>query len=202
MIESKLAFLLASLKRASGLSFSVGVSESASPKEEGFSYRKLFRHTKWALGFRAIMGDELVLFYDDLALQQKNFGKVDENDFKDISYAVLYGKEEEAKEMVDRLLDNVFSLRFKDSYLLVLNTLLDALLKSCIALDQLYGQYKTHMDLISELYAKKGKEGTVYSSLTSSPRLSRSIAASVASESMGLLPAWFNTSNPITKILP
>lgn len=160
LIESKLAFLLASLKRASGLSFSVGVSESASPKEEGFSYRKLFRHTKWALGFRAIMGDELVLFYDDLALQQKNFGKVDENDFKDISYAVLYGKEEEAKEMVDRLLDNVFSLRFKDSYLLVLNTLLDALLKSCIALDQLYGQYKTHMDLISELYAKKGKEGT------------------------------------------
>ena len=27
-------------------------------------------------------------------------------------------------------------------------------------MDQLYGQYKTHMDLISELYAKKGKEGT------------------------------------------
>lgn len=159
-LEGKLSFVLAKIKRSCGLSFSCAVSESSHMGEEGFSYRRLFRHTKWSLEYRTIMGEGLLLFYDDLALRQAGLGKVDDNDFKNIGYALLYGKKEEAKELSRKLIEKLGNIDYKDSYSLIINNLFDSVLKSCIALDKLYATYRPHVALINELYSKKGLEST------------------------------------------
>lgn len=106
------------------------------------------------------MGEGLLLFYDDLALRQAGLGKVDDNDFKNIGYALLYGKKEEAKELSRKLIEKLGNIDYKDSYSLIINNLFDSVLKSCIALDKLYATYRPHVALINELYSKKGLEST------------------------------------------
>ncbi len=157
-LEPILSTILAKVKRSSSLSFSCAVSEIASSSEESLSYRKLFRHARGALEYRTIMGKNIVLFYEDLAFKEKKIGKVDDNDYKSIGSALLYGKKEEAKERTRKLIENISKIDFRDSYLLILNDLMASLLKGCIAIDKLYESYHSHIDLINELYSKKGKD--------------------------------------------
>lgn len=160
-LEPNISTILAKVKRKCLMSFSCAISEIKNTNEEGLSYRKMFRHTVWALEYRTVMGKGLVLFYEDLAVKDKTIGKVDDNDLKNIGYALLYGKKEEAKELTNKLLDNISKIEFRDSYLLILNNLLGSLLKSCVAIDKLYETYHSHIDLINELYSKKGKESVI-----------------------------------------
>jgi hypothetical protein len=67
--------------------------------------------------------------------------KIDENEFKAVSYAILYGKRDDAVEAVDKMIDTITSIEYKDSYFLIVNNLLDSILKSCVAIDKLYSSY-------------------------------------------------------------
>lgn len=159
-LERRLSALIASIKRNLGLSFSCAISElDSDQKDPSFSFRKLYRHCLWALEYRTIMGEGLVLFYKDLANYGKSIGKVDENDYKDIANALLYGKKEEAMRLIAALIERVSTPEYKDSYFLILNNLFDAILKSCIAIDRFYDGYKSHLSLVNDLYQRKGKEG-------------------------------------------
>lgn len=157
-LELPLSTILAKLKRACFIPFSCAVSEISEPNKEMISYRKLFRHTRWALEYRTIMGKGLVLFYGDLASKEKKIGKVDDSDYKNIANALLYGRSAEAKELVKKIVLNISNIEFRDSYLLVLNDLLASILKGCLSIDKLHETYHSHIDLINEFYAKKGKE--------------------------------------------
>lgn len=157
-LELPLSTILAKLKRACFIPFSCAVSEISEPNKEMISYRKLFRHTRWALEYRTIMGKGLVLFYGDLASKEKKIGKVDDSDYKNIANALLYGRSAEAKELVKKIVLNISNIEFRDSYLLVLNDLLASILKGCVSIDKLHETYHSHIDLINEFYAKKGKE--------------------------------------------
>ncbi len=162
-LELPLTTILAKIKRACSISFSCAVSEISEPKKEMVSYRKLFRHTKWALEYRTIMGKGLVLFYGDLASKEKKIGKVDDSDYKNIVNALLYGKSAEAKELSKKIVDNISNIEFRDSYFLVLNDLIASILKGCVSIDKLYETYHSHIDLMNQFYAKKGKESILES---------------------------------------
>jgi two-component system response regulator YesN len=139
---------------------SVGVSEHGTP-EETISYRKLYRHALWTLEYRTVVGTGVVLFYSDLEDTRTSVvGKVDDNEYKNVSYSILYGKKEDAIEAVEKLIDTISSIEYKDSYFLIANNLLDAILKSCTAIDKLYSSYQPHVAIVNRIYGSKSAETT------------------------------------------
>ncbi len=160
-LEPFLNTILARIKRSCGISFSCAVSEISKSNEDNFSYRKTYRHAKLALEYRTVIGFNLVLNYKDLVVKEKNIGKIDENDLKNVGYTLLYGKSDETKLLVKQIIDKISNIEFKDSYLFILNNLLESMLKSCISIDKLYSTYHSHLDLINELYSRKSKESVI-----------------------------------------
>ncbi len=158
-VQLRFAQIIAKIKKTCHLSYSVGISEFSDPHSE-LSYRKLYRHAKWALEYRTVVGSNVVLFYSDLRDKGTVIGKVDENEYKSISYAILYGQTKTAKASIGRLIDKFSSIEYKDSYFLIVNNLLDTVLKSCIAIDKLYASFMPHLALINQLYGTKNAEAT------------------------------------------
>jgi two-component system response regulator YesN len=158
-LQVRLAKIIAKIKKTCNLSFSVGVSDFGDARSE-ISYRKLYRHARWTLEYRTVVGTNVVLFYSDLAKKGNVIGKVDENEFKSISYSILYGKTKAAKAAVGRMLDTISSIEYKDSYFLIINNLLDSVLKSCIAIDKLYASYLPHMAIVNGVYGSKNSDST------------------------------------------
>ena len=56
----------------------------------------------------------------------------DENEYKDISYEILYGKINNALSKVEKILQTITRENFQNTYYYVLNNLLDYVLKSCV----------------------------------------------------------------------
>ncbi len=158
-LEHPVFEIITKIKKSLGFSFSAAFSEDKAVLEKGLSYRRLYRHAKWSLEYRTVVGNGVVLFYSDFSSQNPAIGKVDDNDFRAISYALLYGKKEEAKKLIDQMLETISSVSYKDSYFLIVNNLLDAILKSSIDLQRFYQSYRPHVALVNDLIAIKGKEG-------------------------------------------
>lgn len=154
-LQARFARIIAKIHKTCGVSLSVGISDFGT-KNAIDSYRKLYRHAKWTLEYRTVVGTNVALFYSDLeSAKQANVGKVDENEYKSISYSILYGKKEEAQDAVDKLIDTVTSIEFKDSYFLIINNLLNSVLKSCGALDRLYTTYMPNPGIVNRIYDAK-----------------------------------------------
>ncbi len=151
--------ILARFKKSAGFSLSSGISDYGS-FAEGFSYRKLYRHSKYALEYRTVVGSAVVLFYDDLQKSPSSVGKVDENEYRELTSLILYGKKEEALAKVKKVVANIASPSFRDSYFLIINNLLDAILKACVAIDRFYADFMTHIELATKLYSSRGVEQT------------------------------------------
>jgi two-component system response regulator YesN len=160
MIQASFARIIAKIEKTCGVSLSVGISDVGDAKDI-VSYRKLYRHAKWTLEYRTVIGNNVVLFYDDLASKGVSIGKVDDNDFKNVSYAILYGKLSEAKKLVSKMVETITNKEFKDSYFLIINNLLDSILKSCVALDKLYVEYMPHLAIMNEIMGQKNANGLI-----------------------------------------
>lgn len=158
-LQIKLSRIITHIKKTCGSSISAGVSETGD-RENDISYRKLFRHAKWTLEYRTVIGTNIVLFYTDLENKSTVIGKVDENEFKNISYDILYGRDSSAKEAVGKMIDTISSIDYKDSYFLIINNLLDSILKSCIAIDKLYSSYIPHVAMVNRVYGSKQSDTT------------------------------------------
>jgi two-component system response regulator YesN len=159
-LQRTLLGIVTKIRKVCGVSLSVGVSEFGENCPD-VSYRKLYRHAKWTLEYRTVVGTGVVLFYTDLEQgSNQKVGKVDDNDFKNISYAILYGKSVDAKAKTGKIIDRITSIEYKDSYFLIVNNLLDAILKSCIALDELYATYMPHVALVNQLFGAKQSDAT------------------------------------------
>jgi two-component system response regulator YesN len=159
-IQGRFARIIAKIRKTCGVPLSVGVSEFAS-KENITSFRKIYRHAKWTLEYRTVIGTNITLFYSDLeGAKNSNVGKVDENEFKGIAYAILYGKDEDAKLHTEKMIDTISSISFKDSYFLIVNNLLDSILKSCVSIDKLYSTYLPHIAIVNQLFGCKNAEAT------------------------------------------
>jgi len=158
LLQASFARIVTKTRKTCGVSLSCGVSDFTRGQDIS-SYRKIYRHAKWTLEYRTVVGSGIVIFYSDLeGAKPSAVGKVDENEFKNVSYSILYGKKGEAVERIDKLLDAISTLEYKDSYFLIVNNLLDSILKSCVALEKLYGSYLPHVDIVNGVFGAKTLE--------------------------------------------
>ena len=58
------------------------------------------------------------------------------------------------------MIDTISSIEYKDSYFLIANNLLDAILKSCTAIDKLYASYMPHVAIVNRIYGSKSPDTT------------------------------------------
>jgi Response regulator containing CheY-like receiver domain and AraC-type DNA-binding domain len=154
----KMNEVIAKIKKTCNVSISCGISEISSDE---ISYRKLYRHAKRCLEYRTVVGSNIVLFFDDLETHNSNIkaiGKIDDNEYKAISYDILYGKENDAKTRINNLVNTISSTKYSESYYFILNNLLDTILKSCINLSKLYADYMPHLDIVQKVYSLKTSE--------------------------------------------
>ena len=159
-IQKVLFSVIAKIKKVTNMSLSVGLSE-VGENTVTLNYRKLYRHAKRALEYRTVIGTNIVLFYEDINFDKVHSKTIDENDYKAITYEILYGKKEEAHDKIAHLLLMVTPETFKDNYYFLLNNLLDSILKACISLKSLYEEYHPHIDIVKRLFNLKSNESTL-----------------------------------------
>lgn len=153
----KVKTINAKLMKIANLSVSCGISDLM--KKEEVNYRKMFRHAKRCLEYRTVVGKNLVMVFDDLENEGNQLiGKIDENEYKSISYDILYGKAEETKNIVHKIIDQISMQSYKDTHDFILGNIFDSLLKSCVDLSNLYSGYRRHTDLVNSLYSLKTSE--------------------------------------------
>ena len=156
-LQEILVRILAKIKLGCHTSMSIGLSEFKH-KDENKSYRELYRHALRTLEYRTVIGPNIVIFFDDINKNKTTTGKVDENEFKNITYEVLYGELDVAKERIEKLLKTITTENFKETYLFILNNLLDSLLKACVNLQALFLRYMTYEELALKFHSIKVNE--------------------------------------------
>lgn len=150
ILQEKLVRVLAKIKRGCHTEMSIGLSEIKEAGEHK-SYRELYRHAMRTLEYRTVIGSNIVIFFDDINKNKVTSGKVDENEFKNITYEVLYGELSNAKSRIYKLLKTITADNFKETYLFILNNLVDALLKACVSLQTLFSSYLSYDELIKRI---------------------------------------------------
>lgn len=150
-IQSKFSRIIIKIKKGSNVSLSVGFSNVGGGINTDTSFRKLHRHASRVLEYRTVVGSNIVLFYDDIDKEQAMIGKIDENDFKSISYEVLYGRINTAKEKIHVILGNITLESFKSIYYFILSNLIDCLLKSCVNLQALFSEYMSNIEMMQNI---------------------------------------------------
>ncbi len=114
IIVDKIKTINARLMKIANISVSCGISDLM--KKSEVNYRKMFRHAKRCLEYRTVVGTNLVMVFEDLEnIKSHQIGKVDENEYKAISYEILYGKTEKAKanifiELLTKFLQNTIKI--------------------------------------------------------------------------------------------
>lgn len=156
-IQNVFTAILAKIKKICSVSISIGFSEMSLLNKE-ISFRRLYRHAKRSLEYRQVVGKNMVLFFDDIDKGAPGTGKIDENEYKDISYEILYGKINNALSKVEKILQTITRENFQNTYYYVLNNLLDYVLKSCVSLPTLYQETHAHKDIVNNLFSLKTNE--------------------------------------------
>ncbi len=148
--------ICAKIKKFLKCTVSCGLSNVAS---QSINYRKLFRHARRALEFRTVLGSNLVLPFEELKKSNPTTSeKIDENEYKLLSYYVAYSKKKEAKEKINLFIDQISTPQFKDNYYFILSNILDSILKSCISLAHLYQNFESQIEMTQNIYTIKTKE--------------------------------------------
>ena len=153
--------IIAFVKNKASFSISVGISEIYKGKDVNF--RKLYRHAKRMLEYRAVIGANSTLYYGDFENRTSGevanrINKVDENDYQVISYEMLYGDGKKALSLVLNLLNRVMSDDYRDSFYFILDNLLETILKSCSYINKLYVEYIPYIDIVQRLYTLKSQD--------------------------------------------
>lgn len=152
----KLSQIIAKVKKISANSLSCGLSDTAS---SNINYRKLYRHAKRALEFRTILGSNMIISYDELKKSDPNTSaKLDDNEYKLLSYYIAYSKKEETKQKIHSFIDQICTPQFKDNYYFILSNILDSILKSCVSLSKYYHSYESQVEMTQNIYTIKTKE--------------------------------------------
>lgn len=154
-IIDKLTNIVAKIKKALKISVSCGVSDVMT---DPINYRKIFRHAKRCLEYRTVFGRNMVFSFPDLEKENQDLqtnAKVDENEYRTLTYLLSYGKKEEARQQIEKLINQISSPEYRENYNYILSNILDAILKSCIALNDFYLGFDSHVEITSNLYNLK-----------------------------------------------
>ena len=164
-IEKVLASIISKIKRVCNISISVALSEETGLKDRNF--RKCYRHAMRTLEYRTVVGKNNVLFFSDIQKEEVSIGKIDDNEYKTLSYDLSYGNIKECKEHVYRIVESIKSPEYADSYLYIASNITNSLLKSCGNFKDLYGSFMNNNEIIQAVYNAKTNETLInfYNSL-------------------------------------
>ncbi len=162
VLQEVFILLTRKIKKMSGCSVSCGFSEIEKVDDyKKISFRKLARHAKSALEYRTVIGEEIVLFHEDIAITCEGSHKLDENEYKAIQFEILYGRIEEVYKKIDNIINRIKQNDYKDSYFFILENIINIILGSCINLQTLYSDYMRHQEIVRKLYEAKSLDNTV-----------------------------------------
>ncbi len=158
----KLNGILAMVKRSSSISVSCGVSDIM---KAPVNYRKMYRHAKRSLEYRTVLGMNMVFSFKDLekenGVSSPSTGKIDDNEYKNLSYLISYGKKTDVKSSLEKLIAQITTPDYKDSYYYILSNILDAIIKSCISLTEFYQGFDSQAEITAKLYSIKTQQNIV-----------------------------------------
>ncbi len=158
----KLNGILAMVKRAVSISVSCGVSDIM---KAPVNYRKMYRHAKRSLEYRTVLGVNMVFSFKDLEKENgsstASTGKIDDNEYKNLSYLISYGKKADVKASLEKLIGQITTPDYKDSYFYILSNILDAIIKSCISLTEFYQDFDSQAEITTKLYSIKAQQNIV-----------------------------------------
>ncbi len=157
----KASSVLAMIKRAESLSVSCGLSDIM---ETPVNYRKMFRHAKRSLEYRTVLGSNMVFSFHDLEKTSDNSkpeGKIDENEYKNLTYLISYGKKGDIKKNYVKLINQISTPSYKESYYYILSNILDSILKACISLPEFYQDFDSQTEISAKLFSLKTKQNLI-----------------------------------------
>lgn len=158
-IEAIFSPIRSKIEKTTGVSVSIAFSEIDHDEPTKRNFRRLFRHALRTLSFRTVTGGGEVLFFDDIRKEEVSVGKVDEHEYAALTYDLLYGRPEQVKQRLSQLVERISSLEYADSHTLIVSSVVNALLKACTSLHDLYQEYPSNADLLSSAISAKGAEG-------------------------------------------
>lgn len=159
ILEKQVTTVIMRAARVGGVSLSAGISEIGDRTSPEFSFRRLLRHARWALDYRAAVGRGVILSYGDLPHRNEGIGKIDDNEFKVLVYEVSAGHRQKALEIIGSILERLSKPEYTESYLLIIGNIFDSLIKACASIERLYSGFQTHAEMLHRIHSFKGKEG-------------------------------------------
>lgn len=156
----KLNGILAMVKRAASVSVSCGVSDVMTAP---VNYRKMYRHAKRSLEYRTVLGTNMVFSFEDLEkeVNPQSTGKIDENEYKNLTYLISYGKKADVNACLEKLISQISTANYKDSYFYILSNILDAIVKACISLPAFYQDFDSQAEITTKIYGMKSQQSLV-----------------------------------------
>jgi two-component system response regulator YesN len=155
-LESLFSVIRSKIEKTTGISISIACSEIDEDEPRTRNFRKLFRHAIRTLSFRTVTGGGEVLFFDDVKKEEVNVGKVDDHEYDALTYDLLYGRPEQVKERLASLVERITSVEYADSHTFIVSNIVNALLKACTSLHDLYANYSSNNDILSTAISAKG----------------------------------------------
>ncbi len=152
-MEESLASILSKINKVCHISLSAAISDFSSEKEHNF--RKLFRHALRTLEYRTVIGKSTVLFFDDIQKEEVSIGKIDDNEFKTVTYDLSYGYIKDCKGHIKNMLTKIASPEYADSYLYIISSITNSLLKSCTNFKDLYKNFMNNNEIFQTVYECK-----------------------------------------------
>ena len=153
--------ILAMVKRAASISVSCGVSDIMNAP---VNYRKMYRHAKRSLEYRTVLGSNMVFSFEDLEKESgmpQSTGKIDENEYKNLTYLISYGKKADVISSLEKLIAQISTPNYKDSYFYILSNILDAIVKACISLPEFYQDFDSQAEITTKLYGMKTQQNLI-----------------------------------------
>ena len=157
-IHLKSASVLANILKLNNTSLSISFAE-ASKVDGSFNYRRTFKRCLRVYDYKSLVGDNVILFYDDFIQSNISFSKkIEEKDIKDICYEVFYGSKENCKNKTHTFINNISSGDYKNVYFYGISLLINELLHNCIDINELFSKYMDYNLIIQEVLNFKNKE--------------------------------------------
>ena len=128
------------MKTKKFLEFKISVGISNPYKSKNF--KEMYREAQSALELRSVMGGNEIYFASNIGDDDKKVRMIDDDELKELSYAIKYHTLSETKALLQSLKEKIA----KPEYIIYnpfnLSNILNAIVKSCDDLDAFYGENK------------------------------------------------------------
>ena len=137
-IEHCFEYILMKTKKFLEFTISVGISNPYKSK----NFKEMYREAQSALELRSVMGGNEIYFASNIGDDDKKVRMIDDDELKELSYAIKYHTLSETKALLQSLKEKIA----KPEYIIYnpfnLSNILNAIVKSCDDLDAFYGENK------------------------------------------------------------